>query len=415
MRRRVVVTGLGVVASPGVGKERFWAGITSGQSFVGPLTRFDASRMKVRIASEIQDDQLAPYLNGDTLTLANRSLAYTRIAADLALGDSELRLEEVRPERCGVVLGTSTGPTPASLAAFYEALLLGGRDDGDSPGPLSWMAGFPSALVRHLELEYGAHGFSTVVSTGCAAGGDAIGVASEAVSWGLADVVLAVGAEAPIERHTIQAFDNIRALSHCNDDPEHASRPFDRERDGFVIGEGAVVLVLEERGHALLRGARVYGEVRGYATTTDAYHVTAPCEDLEKASLAVRRALEQADLGPEDVDYVSAHATSTPLGDTVETNLIKNVFGERAYEIPVSSLKSIMGHPSGAAGAMQAAANLLTLENQMLIPTVNLSQPDPDCDLDYVANTARPAVVDCIVQQTFGFSGKNSILVFAKA
>lgn len=414
MTRRVVVTGLGVVAAPGVGKERFWAGITSGRSFVRPLTRFDASRMKVRIAAEIEDEQLSPYLDGAPLTLENRIFAYTRIAADLAIEDSELRLDELRPDRCGVVLGTSTGPTPATLASFYETLLLGGGEGGNGKGPLSWMSGFPAALVRYLEVKHGVHGFSTVVSTGCAAGNDAIGIAMEAVSWGLADLVLAVGAEAPIERHTVQAFDNIRALSHYNDDPEHASRPFDRDRDGFVLGEGAVVLVLEERGHALLRGAKSYGEIKGYATTTDAYHVTAPCEDLAKASLAVRRALRQAEVEPEDVDYISAHATSTPLGDTVETNLVKSVFGPRAYGIPMSSLKSIMGHSSGAAGALQAAANLLILEHQMIIPTVNLSEPDPDCDLDYVPNTARRADVRCILQQTFGFSGKNSILVFAK-
>lgn len=414
MDRRVAITGLGVVASPGVGKERFWEGITSGRSFVGPLTRFDASRMKVQIASEIQDEQLAPWIDGMPLTLANRIFHYARIATELALADSELPVGEQRPERCGVVLGTSTGPTPAAVSSFYESLVLGkGTDDG-VPGSLSWMGGFPAGLVHYLAQSFGARGFSTVTSTGCAAGGDAIGVAAEAVSWGLADTVLAVGAEAPIERHTVQAFDNIRALSHNNGDPRHASRPFDRDRDGFVIGEGAVVLVLEERGRALLRGAKVYGEVRGYATTTDAYHVTAPCEDLQKASLAVRRALREAGLGPRDIDYISAHATSTPLGDKVETELIKNVFGERAYAIPVSSLKSIMGHSSGAAGAMQAAANLLMLEHQVLMPTVNLDSPDPECDLDYVPNRPRPAALTNVVQQTFGFSGKNTILVLGK-
>ncbi len=413
MDRRVVVTGVGVVASPGVGKERFWAGITSGRSFVGPITRYDASRRKVRIASQIADDQLAPYLNGDSLALPNRIYVYTRIAADMALEESELDLEELGPGRCGVVLGTSTGPTPASLAAFFSGGSEGmEEEDGAS---LGWLKAFPATLVRRLELERGAQGFSTVVSTGCAAGNDAIGVAMEAVSWGLADMVLAVGAEAPIEPATVQAFDNIRALSHCNDDPEHASRPFDLRRDGFVISEGAVVLVLEERGRALLRGARILGEIRGYATTTDAYHATAPCPDLEKASLAIRRALDQAGVQPRDVDYLSAHATSTPLGDTVETNLVKRVFGEHAYEMPVSSLKSIMGHASGAAGAMQAVANLLTLEHQVLVPTVNLSEPDPECDLDYVPNQPRPADVRCIVQQTFGFSGKNSVLVLAAA
>jgi 3-oxoacyl-(acyl-carrier-protein) synthase len=412
MQRRVVVTGIGVVASPGVGKEKFWAGITSGKSFVRPITRFDCSGMRVQIASEIDDSVLLPYLHRDDSSMENRILSYSTIAAHLALEDSQITADELSPDRCGIVLGTSTGPTVAALYSGKRRHTDAAQNDHRSD---AWMEPFPAHIVRDLSRRHRFQGFCSVVSTGCAAGADAVGVAMEAISWGLSDIMVAVGAEAPIESHTIQAFDNIRALSHRNSDPEQASRPFDRERDGFVIGEGAAVLVLEERDRALLRGAKMYGEIKGYCTTTDAYHVTAPREDLAKATLAVRHALQQAEVQPEDVDYVSAHATSTPVGDRLETQLIKNVLGARAYQIPVSSLKSIIGHSSGAAGAIQAVANFLILEHQVIIPTVNLDYPDPSCDLDYVAKKARPATVHCILQQTFGFSGKNSVLVLAKA
>lgn len=414
MNRRVVVTGIGVIASPGVGKEQFWAGITSGKSFIRRITRFDASRMKVQIASEIDNSILRPYVPEEDSEIEDRISLYTTIAAQLALKDSQLTSDDFRPDRAGIVMGTSTGPTPSALSSFYSKHGWSDRQLQSERSSI-WMQGFPAYQVRRLSLQHGFRGYCNVVSTGCAAGADAIGVAMEAINWGLSDVMLAVGAEAPIEPSTIQAFDNIRALSHCNDDPDHASRPFDKNRDGFVIGEGASVLVLEEKGQALLRGAKIYGEVRGYSTTTDAYHMTAPREDLVKATLAVRRALQQADVQPQDVDYVSAHATSTPMGDKLETRLVKNVLGAKAYDTPVSSLKSIIGHSSGAAGAMQAAANFLMLEHQVLMPTVNLENPDPECDLDYVANQSRPARLNCILQQTFGFSGKNSILVFAKA
>lgn len=410
MKRRVVVTGIGVIASPGVGKEQYWAGITSGKSFIRPITRFDASSMKVQIASEIDDAMLRPYVTQEDAPIDDRILLYTTIAARLALADSRLTADDFQSDRGGIVLGTSTGPTPAALMAFYSG--QNGHVHRDRAA--SWMHGFPAYLVRTLSLQHGLRGYCNVISTGCAAGADAIGVAMEAIHWGLSDVMLAVGAEAPIEPSTIQAFDNIRALSHRNDDPEHASRPFERDRDGFVIGEGASVLVLEEKSQALLRGARIYGEVRGYSTTTDASHMTAPREDLAKATIAARRALQQADVQPQDVDYVSAHATSTPVGDRLETQLVKNVFGARAYEMSISSLKSIIGHSSGAAGAMQAAANFLMLQHQVLMPTVNLENPDPECDLDYVANQSRPARLKCILQQTFGFSGKNSMLVLSK-
>jgi 3-oxoacyl-[acyl-carrier-protein] synthase II len=417
MNRRAVVTGIGVISSPGAGKDKYWSGIISGRSFIRRITRFDASLTSVKIASEIDDAILQPFLTqaeSPVDSLENRILLYTAIAARLALNDSQITTDDFQAERGGIVLGTSTGPTPAAVTAFYRTKDRTEQKNRCDRSQL-WMHGFPAYLVRSLSLEHGLRGYCNVVSTGCAAGADAIGVAMEAISWGLSDVMLAIGAEAPIEPSTIQAFDNIRALSHCNDDPEHASRPFDLKRDGFVIGEGAAVLVLEEKGQALLRGAKIYGEISGYTTTSDAHHMTAPRDDLAKATLAARRALHQAGVAAEDVDYVSAHATSTPIGDKLETQLVKNVLGRAAYKVPISSLKSIIGHSSGAAGAMQAAANCLILENQVIFPTVNLEFPDPECDLDYVPNKPRAARVECILQQTFGFSGKNSLLVLSKA
>src|SRR5215216_4468676 len=304
MQRQVVVTGIGVVSSPGVGKDRFWAGLVSGKSFIRPMTRLDSSSIRVHIASEIDDAILRPYLNPEGPENGNRILLYAAIAAQLAIEDSQFSPDDLPADRRGIVLGTSTGPTPMAVAEYYLEGKRRAPLQEDERQSASWMAGFPAHVVRTLGLKHGFQGYSNVVSTGCAAGADAVGLATEAINWGLSDVMLAVGAEAPIEFHTILAFDSIRALSHRNDDPAHASRPFDRERDGFVMGEGAAVLMLEEKGHALLRGAKIYGEIRSYATTTDANHVTAPREDLLKATLAVERALQLGGVRPEEVDYV---------------------------------------------------------------------------------------------------------------
>jgi 3-oxoacyl-[acyl-carrier-protein] synthase II len=411
--RRVAVTGIGVVSSAGIGKDRFWAGITSGRSFVRSITRFDASRGRVQIASEIDDEDLSPFVDGRVLAMPERFSSYAQLAARLAFEDSAITAETIPAERAAIILGTSVGPVTAVGTAYVQGLLPSCDElDNGVPG---WTEGFPGRVLWALSVRHGFHGPSATVSTGCAAGADAVGVATESIRWGRSDVALAIGAEAPIEPVSVQAFDKIRTLSRRNDAPAQASRPFDRARDGFVLGEGAAALILEEMEHAVARGARVQGEVLAYATTTDAYHMVAPREDSAKAEIAVRRALALAGLEPEDVDYISAHATSTPLGDVVETRLIKKVFGKRAYAIPVGAIKSIIGHQSGGAGAMQAAANVLTLQHQVLYPTVNLDTPDPECDLDYVAHRARQAKVDCVVQQSFAFSGKNTALVFARS
>jgi 3-oxoacyl-[acyl-carrier-protein] synthase II len=408
--RRVVVTGLGVVSSAGIGQRNFWEGMIANQSYVRRITRFDASQMPVQIASEIDDSLLEPHLNGAMPKIDNRIYLYADIAAGEAYEDCGLTPKDLGP-RAGVVVGTSVGPSLNAAVAFMEGREPGG--DG-APGAGHWTRPFPAELGRRLNRRFGLQGFSTVVSTGCASGADAVGVAFEAVQWGQCDVIFAMGVEAPIEPLTISAFDAVGALSHCNHDPARASRPFDKDRDGFVLGEGAAVLVMERLEHALERGARIYGEIRGYGTTTDAHHMTAPRHDLSKAIIAVRKALAGAGVTPDDIDYISAHATSTPLGDLIETRLIKRVFGERAYSVPVSSTKSIIGHQSGGAGTFQTLVNLLMLQHQKLIPTVNLQVCGKDCDLDYVPGKAREAKVECALQQTFGFSGKNSALVIAK-
>lgn len=408
---RVVVTGLGVVSSAGIGLPAFWAGMTSGRSFVRRITRFDASHMAVQIASEIDDAQLTPHLNGVEPTQDNRIFLYSELAADMAFRDSGLSADALAPLRTGVVVGTSVGPSLNAAVAFMEGRLPG--YGGEPKENAVWSLCFPAELGRRLNQRLRLQGFSAAVSTGCASGADAIGVALEAIEWGHCDVMFAIGAEAPIEPLTINAFDALGALSHRNADPSRASRPFDRDRDGFVLGEGAAVLVMERLELAEARHARIYGELRSYVTTTDAHHMTAPRHDLSKARLAVARALADGGVTAEQVNYISAHATSTGVGDLVETRLIKRSFGDRAYAIPISSTKSIIGHQSGGAGAFQAVTSLLSLQEQLLVPTVNLAAPSDECDLDYVPHAARPAAVRCVLQQTFGFSGKNSMIVLA--
>jgi len=408
----VVVTGLGVVSSAGIGIDDYWRGITSGKSFVRRITRFDASRMAVGIASEIDDSLLYSHLDGATLTTGNRIFIYTDLAGELGLKDSKLNPDDLAKIRAGVVVGTSVGPSVNAAVAFME-----GREGNDNRNPrcsAPWTLAFPAGLVRGLNRRFKLNGFSAAVSTGCASGADAVGVAFEVIQWGHADVMFAVGAETPIEPLTINAFDAVGALSHFNSEPERASRPFDGDRDGFVLGEGAAVLVMERLDHALARGAHIYGEIRSYATTTDAYHMTSPRHDLSKSVLAVQRAIQSAGVTPQDIDYISAHATSTPLGDLIETRLAKRVFGDRAYAVPMSSIKSTIGHQSGGSGTLQALTNFLMMQHQELVPTVNLQVPGKGCDLDYVPGESRPAKVDCVLQHTFGFSGKNSALVMAK-
>lgn len=444
MQRRVVVTGIGVVSSAGIGKEKFWDGITSGKSFVKRISRFDTTGMKVQIASEIDDQDLAPYLSpegpqvaasgmdgpfvtglddGDYVTYAqhestlallntrygqasqvkNRASLFGNLVAQQALADSQIELDNIPPHKRGVLVGTTLGPSVEAIRLLFQ----GHRFD-------NWADVFPAGIARAIARRHRLQGFCQTVSTGCTAGTDAIGMAMEAIQWRHSDMMLVVGTDACIDPFVIQSFDNIGALSRCNDDPERASRPFDKNRDGFVMSEGAAGLVLEELGHALLREAPIYGEIKGYSTTTDAYHMVAPLDCHEVAEIAVSQALELANIQPEDVSYVSAHAASTPVGDAAETQLIKRVLGKHAYKIPVSSTKSITGHQVGSAGSIQAVANLLMLERQVLIPTLNLEERDHECDLDYVSDHPRAAVVQTILQHTFAFSGKNSVLVWSK-
>lgn len=408
---RIVVTGLGIVSAAGIGPAAFWAGMTAGRSFVRRITRFDSSQLAVRIAAEIDDALLAPHVKGVIPAVDDRIFCYSALASAQALADSGLTPDVLEPLRSGVIVGTSVGPSLNAAVAFMN----GGDDENGDGQPRAGWRSFPAGLSQHLTKRLKLHGLSAVVSTGCASGADAIGMAFETIQWGQADVMFAMGTESPIDPMTINAFDALGALSRCNDDPEHASRPFDENRDGFVLGEGAAVLVLERLDRAQARRARIYGEVRGYATTSDAFHMTSPRHDLSKATLAVRKALHGAGVTTADVDYISAHATSTPLGDVIETRLAKRVFGDRAYDIPISSTKSVVGHQSGGAGTFQGVANLLTLQHQQLVPTANLATCGKHCDLDYVPGTARGANVRCILQHTFGFSGKNTALVYAHA
>jgi 3-oxoacyl-[acyl-carrier-protein] synthase II len=442
MQRRVVVTGIGVASTAGIGKEKFWEGLTSGKSFIQRIERFDTEGMKIQIASEIDDKELLPYLPEESARIEalareewkfksekqappspwpldspmalltarydkgskvkNRATLYGMLVAQQAVEDSQIQMAAIAPHRRGVLVGTTLGPSVEAI----RLLFLGHKFS-------NWSDVFPAGIARAISRRYGLQGYCQIVSTGCSAGTDAIGIAMEAIQWNQSDMMLVVGTDACIDPVVIQSFDNIGALSRC-DDPAHASRPFDKNRDGFVISEGAAALVLEEMGHALLREAPIYGEIKGYSTTTDAYHMVAPLDSHEVAEIAVEQALRLAKVQPEEVSYISAHAASTPVGDAAETRLIKHIFGKHAYNIPVSAVKSITGHQVGSAGTVQAVANLLMLERQVVVPTLNLEEPDPECDLDYVPKQPRAATLNTILQHSFAFSGKNSILVFSK-
>lgn len=435
--RRVVITGVGVVSCGGVGRSAFWRALCGGRSCLGPITRFDASELKVRIAGELRGFDAADYLPRTEAAQIDRCSAYAAIAADEALRESGLDRERLRGERVLVCLGTSMGGAEMGIHRAFlrwcrsrgphhgngngnghgvpadaqadgpRWLLASARDRIDAPDTV--LAGdLSETLLQHL----GVPGRAMLISTGCTAASDAIGHGIECLQQGLADVAIVGGSEAPIGPLTVQAFDAIGALSHRNDAPARASRPFDRERDGFVLAEGAGLLVLETLSHARRRGASMYGELAGYQTACDAYHLTASDPAMTQASRTILSALAQADLQREEIGYISAHASSTPMNDQRETDIVKAVFGEAAYRIPISGIKSVIGHTSGAAGGMQAVSCALALRHQQIPPTANYETPDPACDLDYVPNVARQLSLHAILQNTYAFAGKNVALVY---
>lgn len=406
--RRVAITGLGVVSPIGTGVENFAASLAAGRSGVAPITHFDASEFSARFAASVDDFDPQEFLDAKEARRMARFQQFAIAAALEAASDAGLEFDEDEADRIGVIVGSGIGGLHA-MEEQNQRLLEGGPRKV-SPFVVPMM--IVDLAAGLISIRLGAKGINYAPVSACATGTHAIGEATEAIARGQADVVIAGGVDAAITPLGIAGFASARALSTRNDDPTAASRPFDVGRDGFVMGEGAGVLVLEEWDRAHSRGARIYGELSGYGATADAHHITAPAPDGDGAVRAMRQALSRADLAPSDIGYINAHGTSTPQGDVIETRSIKEVFGQHAP--PVSSTKSMMGHLLGGAGAVEAVACALALADDLLPPTINLDDPDPECDLDYIPHTARNVRVDAVMSNSFGFGGHNATIILSR-
>jgi minimal PKS ketosynthase (KS/KS alpha) len=414
--RRVVVTGVGVVAPGGVTRKEFWSSVTEGRTATRRISAFDPSPFRSQIAAEADFDPEAAGLTPREIRRGDRFIQFGMAAAAEALEDSALPLDEEMLDSTGVVMGSAVGAT-ISLENEYVVASDSGREwhvDHAYAPPFLYQALIPSSLAADIACRHGAHGPAQVISTGCTSGIDAIGYGLQLVQDGEADVVIAGASEAPISPVTVASFDAIRATSPDNDDPEHASRPFDRDRHGFVLGEGGAVLILEELNHALRRRASVYCEVLGYATRGNAYHMTGLRPDGREMSESIKHALDQGRLAPEAVGYISAHGSGTKQNDRHETAAFKRALGSHAYNVPISSIKSMIGHSLGAIGAIEMAACALAIDTGVVPPTANWANRDPECDLDYTPNVARELPVDVALSVGSGFGGFQSAMVFGK-
>lgn len=409
--RRVVITGLGPVTPIGVGVEAFWAGLRARRSAVAAITRFDPAPFRSHMAGQVDDFDPTRWVDPKRAKRLDRCSQFSLAGSRLALEDAGLDFGTVDPDRAGAMMGTALGGV--SFAEEQHSRFLGGGVRAVDPGLA--LTVFTGAASCNLAIEFGITGPNLTNGMSCASGAIAIGEAFRTIRDGEADVMLAGGAEAPLAPLTFGAFAIIRAMSTRNDDPAAASRPFDRNRDGFVMSEGAAILVLEERERALARGARVYFEICGYGTTNDAHHMTAPRPDGRQAMRAMSLALDDAGIPPAEIGYVNAHGSSTPLNDSTETLAIRTLFGTHADRLAVSGTKGYYGHALGASGAIEAAICALASARRWLPPTVNLRDPDPACDLDYLAGEGREADPEYLLSNSFGFGGINAALVFRRA
>jgi 3-oxoacyl-[acyl-carrier-protein] synthase II len=409
-RRRVVVTGIGLVSSLGIGTESNWAALAAGTSGIDTITKFDVSQFATRIAGEVRGFQPLDFIEKKDVKKMDPFIQYAIAASQFAMDDAQFSVTPGIAPNVGVSIGSGIGGF-GTIEREHKALLDGG------PRKISPFF-IPSAIINlaagQLSIRYGAKGPNTATCTACSASAHAIGDAYEMIRREAADVMIAGGSEAAITPMSVGGFGALRALSTRNDEPARASRPFDTDRDGFVIGEGAGVVILEELEFATARGARIYAEVVGYGMSADAYHITAPSEDGDGPYRVMKAAIKSAGIEPSQVDYINAHGTSTPHGDKVETIAIRRCFGDYAPKIAVSSTKSMTGHLLGAAGGLEAGIAILAVHHQLAPPTINLDCADPECDLDYVANKARPLKIEYALSNSFGFGGTNAALMFKR-
>ena len=410
MKRRVVITGVGAITPLGIGVEESWQALCQGKSGIGAVTRFDASDFRTRIAGEVRGFNPLDFIDRKLVKRGDRFIHFALAATQMAMEDSGLTINASNSERVGVSMGTAMGGIE-TLEKNHRLLLQGARHQISPFFIPSFLANMAPGQVA---IEFGARGVNMCSVTACASGTQAIGNAFRVIQRGEADAIIAGGAEAAITPVIFAGLDVIKVMTARNDEPEKASRPFDRDRDGFVISEGAGIVILEELEFALNRGAKIYGEVLGYGLNSDAYHITAPDPDGRGAASCMRMALKDAGISIDGVDYINAHGTSTVLNDLAETLAIKSVFEGRSHQIPVSSNKSMIGHLWGAAGVVEAIFCLLTINRGIIPPTINYETPDPECDLDYVPNVARRAEVKVAISNSFGFGSTNATLILGR-
>ncbi|MHB1100807.1 MAG: beta-ketoacyl-ACP synthase II [Burkholderiales bacterium] len=409
-KRRVVITGLGIVSPVGIGVDEAWANVTAGKSGITRITRFDASSFSSQIAGEVKGFDVTAYLPAKEARRMDTFIHYGMAAAMEAFKDSGLEVTEKNAEMIGVNIGSGIGGLP-SIEETHNVYLAGGSR---KISPFFIPGTIINMISGNFSIMYGLKGPNLAMVTACTTATHCIGNSARMIEYGDADVMVAGGSESTVCPLAIGGFGAARALSTRNDDPATSSRPWDIGRDGFVLGEGAGVLVLEELEHAKARGAKIYAELSGFGMSADAYHMTAPCEDGEGAARCMMHALRNAGLNPDEVDYVNAHGTSTPLGDIAETVALKRFFGEHTGKLAVSSTKSMTGHLLGAAGGIEAVFSALSVHHQVAPPTINLFEQDPQCDLDFVPNVARQMNIDVAISNSFGFGGTNGTIVFKK-
>ena len=409
-KRRVVVTGVGLITPLGNGTEKSWKNLLDGRSGIRKITQFDATHFTCQVAGEVPDFEINQFIEIKEQKKMDRFIHFAFAAAKMAVEDSGLKITKDNADRIGVLVGSGIGGL--SAIEHYHTILL-------EKGPKRISPFFIPMLIINLaagqiSIHFGAKGPNSAVATACASGTHSIGDAFKIIKRGEADAMISGGTEAVITPLAVGGFSSMKALSTRNNEPEKASRPFDRDRDGFVMGEGAGIMVLEDMEHALSRGAKIYAEITGYGMTGDAYHITSPPPEGEGAARCMRASLKDANIHPEEIEYINAHGTSTKYGDELETQAIKSVFGKHAYKFAVSSTKSMTGHLLGAAGGVEGVICALGIFNKIIPPTINLENPDPECDLDYIPNKARAMDINMAMSNSFGFGGTNACIIFRK-